>query len=45
MTEDNLRRAVGARRGQEGQPAPLYRASWSTVYCVLHYQNPVGNSV
>ena len=21
----------GGRRGQEGQPAPLYRASWSTV--------------
>ena len=20
----------GGRRGQEGQPAPLYRASWST---------------
>ena len=21
----------GSRRGQEGQPSPLYRASWSTV--------------
>ena len=21
----------GGRRGQEGRPAPLYRASWSTV--------------
>ena len=21
----------GGKRGQEGQPAPLYRASWSTV--------------
>ena len=25
----------GGRRGQEGQPAPPYRTSWSTVYCLL----------
>ena len=29
----------GGSRGQEGQPAPLYRASWSTVRFVVIFNN------
>ena len=29
----------GGRKGQEGQPAPPYRASWSTANSVLDLYN------
>ena len=29
----------GGRRGQEGRPAPLYRASWSTEYTIQDCSN------
>ena len=32
----------GGRRGQEGQTAPLYRASWSTVFYQRIEENNLG---
>ena len=32
-----LKRQRGGRNGQEGQPAPLYRTSWSTVNAAVPF--------
>ena len=30
---------MGGRRGQEGRPAPLYRASWSTALYPIYFSD------